>query len=66
VSGWVRNCRNGDVEAVLRGTPAACESVAEWARRGPREALVTRVDTRPASAEESALIGSGFDALPTA
>jgi acylphosphatase len=54
------------VEAVLRGTPAACESVAEWARRGPREALVTRVDTRPASAEESALIGSGFDALPTA
>ncbi len=65
VDGWVRNCSDGSIEAVARGTPAACESLLAWARRGPPAARVARIDTRPATHEEEALIGAGFRRLPT-
>jgi acylphosphatase len=64
--GWVRNRLDGTVEAVIDGPPAAREALAAWARRGPRAARVTRVDVRPATAAEIALIGAGFERLPTA
>ena len=44
VTGWVRNRRDGTVEAVLDGATDAVEAVIAWARRGPRGAQVTGVE----------------------
>lgn len=44
VSGWVRNCADGSVEALVQGDPAAVDAVVAWARRGPPLARVTAVD----------------------
>ncbi len=44
VTGWVRNRRDGTVEAVLDGTPDAVDAILAWARRGPRGASVTEVE----------------------
>jgi len=43
VTGWVRNRRDGTVEAVIDGAPDAVEAVLAWARRGPRGASVTDI-----------------------
>jgi len=43
VTGWVRNRRDGTVEAVVDGTPEAVEAILGWARSGPRGARVTEV-----------------------
>jgi acylphosphatase len=43
VTGWVRNRRDGTVEAVVDGTPDAVEAILAWARSGPRGARVTEV-----------------------
>ena len=43
VTGWVRNRRDGTVEAVIDGAPDAVEGIVAWARRGPRGASVTDV-----------------------
>ena len=44
VSGWVRNRRDGSVEAVVQGKPEAVDAVIEWARHGPPSARVTDID----------------------
>jgi len=44
VTGWIRNNRDGTVEAVLEGEPAAVGRVVEVCRTGPRGARVDRVD----------------------
>jgi len=44
VTGWVRNRRDGTVEAVVDGAPDAVEGILAWARRGPRGASVTEVE----------------------
>ena len=44
VAGWVRNCDDGSVEALVQGDPTAVEAVVAWARRGPPLARVTAVD----------------------
>jgi len=44
VTGWVRNRRDGTVEAVLDGASDAVDSILAWARRGPRGASVTEVE----------------------
>jgi acylphosphatase len=41
VAGWVRNRRDGGVEALVQGTPEAVAAITEWARHGPPGALVT-------------------------
>jgi acylphosphatase len=43
VHGWVRNCADGSVEAVLEGNPAAVRILQEWCGRGPSAARVTEV-----------------------
>jgi acylphosphatase len=44
VSGWVRNRRDGTVEAMVQGPPEAVEALSAWARHGPPSARVTDVD----------------------
>ena len=44
VTGWVRNRRDGTVEAVLDGAADAVDAILAWARRGPRGASVTGVE----------------------
>ena len=43
VVGWVRNRRDGSVEALVQGDADAVESVLTWCRRGPPAARVTSV-----------------------
>src|SRR5262245_2841949 len=63
VRGWVRNRRDGSVEAILQGESAAVESVLAWARRGPAAARVTDVSVQPATGEFDRSY-EGFDWLP--
>ena len=44
VAGWVRNCDDGTVEALFEGSPDAVEELVGWARSGPSQASVDRVD----------------------
>jgi acylphosphatase len=37
LTGWVRNRRDGSVEAFACGVPAALDALVEWAERGPRQ-----------------------------
>jgi len=43
VAGWVRNCPDGTVEAVLEGEEDAVEAMLAFCREGPRGARVERV-----------------------
>jgi acylphosphatase len=51
VSGWVRNLRDGRVEAVFEGGPDAVERMVRWAGQGPRGAAVTSIDVLEEPAE---------------
>jgi acylphosphatase len=52
ITGWVRNRRDGDVEALVAGDAAAVEAVIAWARRGPRGARVTEIHIEEAGGAE--------------
>ena len=65
VTGWVRNCRDGSVEAVVQGETQAVEAIVAWARRGPLAARVADVDARPATGEWERRYDR-FDWLPSA
>jgi acylphosphatase len=60
LSGWVRNRRDGGVEAVVQGSAAAVESMIAWARRGPPSAVVAEVRVADASGDYA-----GFETRPT-
>ena len=61
VRGWVRNRRDGSVEALVQGETGAVEALVDWARRGPPGARVAEV--RASAVEEAAL--DGFELRPT-
>jgi len=61
VSGWVRNRRDGTVEAVVAGSADAVERIVEWARSGPPGAAVTQLEVEDAEGGFE-----GFESLPTA
>lgn len=44
VDGWVRNRRDGSVEAWVQGSDEAVARAVSWVRRGPRLARVDRLD----------------------
>ena len=65
VAGWVRNRRDGSVEAVLQGSAEAVDAVVGWARRGPPAARVQAVEVADAVGDFARRY-EGFDWLPTA
>jgi acylphosphatase len=62
--GWVRNRRDGTVEAVFSGPADAVREVVDQCRKGPWGARVDALDQRDASADELAQ-GGAFTVLPT-
>lgn len=44
VTGWVRNCPDGSVEAVFEGDADAVHEMVRWCHHGPAAAVVTDVD----------------------
>lgn len=44
LAGWVRNNRDGTVEAVFQGDRDRVESIVAWCRRGPAAASVENVE----------------------
>jgi len=44
VDGWVRNRRDGTVEAVFEGAPAAVDAMLEFCRHGPSWARVDALE----------------------
>lgn len=63
VTGWVRNLRDGSVEAFVQGDVAAVEAVVAWCRRGPPGARVEVVETESATADPGI---ADFAPAPTA
>jgi acylphosphatase len=59
--GWVRNRRDGSVEALVTGTPEAVAAMIEAARKGPIGAQVRDVTVTPDKDDGSV----GFVARPT-
>ena len=60
-AGWVRNRRDGSVEAEVEGTPGQIDEVLAWMAEGPPGSLVqsaTVTDVEPTG-------GRGFEVLPT-
>lgn len=45
LNGWVRNCSDGSVEALLSGTETAVEQMIDWLHGGSPAAHVQRVVT---------------------
>ena len=43
VAGWVRNCNDGTVVAVVHGDASAVDEIVKWAHRGPDLAEVEQV-----------------------
>lgn len=67
VGGWVRNRRDGTVEAVFAGSASAVAAMIADCRHGPSSARVSRVDEREGTAQDLNLSGAGegFSSLPT-
>jgi acylphosphatase len=45
VKGWVKNRRDGSVEALFEGDKKKVDQIIQWCHRGPSEARVTNVQT---------------------
>lgn len=44
LNGWVRNLRDGRVEAVFEGSQDTVEEILRWCHQGPPAAVVKQVD----------------------
>ena len=68
LEGWVRNCRDGTVEALFAGEITVVESMIEACKRGPYAARVDQIDQREGTSADVRLRRPGemFSVLPTA
>lgn len=62
VSGWVRNRRDGSVEALAQGTPESVDALIAWAQRGPPGARVADLQVEPGVTEDAL---AGFELRAT-
>ncbi|MBF0560909.1 MAG: acylphosphatase [Alphaproteobacteria bacterium] len=62
LAGWVRNRRDGSVEALFHGSTASVEAMIAACHVGPPSAHVLRVVVSPAAPPQK---GWGFHQLPT-
>jgi acylphosphatase len=62
LEGWVRNRRDGSVEALISGPADAVDQMVRSCHRGPADALVEKVEI----IGEGGAAPSGFAVLPTA
>jgi acylphosphatase len=67
LQGWVRNRRDGVVEALFVGPPDAVAAMITACKQGPRGSRVDGIDQRDGTAEEFELRRRGelFSVLPT-
>lgn len=61
VHGWVRNRRDGSVEALVQGSEPAIAALIDWARRGPPGAQVASLIVSEAVPENA----TSFEQRPT-
>ena len=61
LKGWVRNRRDGTVEACIDGDAATLDAIIQWAKRGPPSAQVTHVAVEDAAEP----VDAGFRILQT-
>lgn len=68
LEGWVRNRRDGSVEAVFAGPAEAVAAAIEACRHGPGDSRVDAVDAFPAGPDDvgQRYPGELFSVLPTA
>ncbi len=68
LEGWVRNRRDGSVEALFAGPPTRVAEMVALCRHGPPSARVDNVTSETASVEELNLrrAGEAFSVLATA
>ena len=62
LTGWVRNRRDGAVEALIVGEEGAVGQMIEACRRGPPSARVQEIDVDPVDLD---ILPDGFTRLPT-
>jgi acylphosphatase len=62
LDGWVRNRRDGSVEAVFAGDAPTVDDMVAACRRGPDAAVVSAIELIP----EAEMPAAGFRKLPTA
>lgn len=62
LDGWVRNRRDGGVEAVVFGPPDEIDGMLAECRRGPRGSRVDMLKVL----DETGPVSAGFEVLPTA
>jgi len=60
LAGWVRNRRDGTVEALVCGPAPAVEAIVAWTRLGPPAARISSVDV-----EEAIAASGAFEILAT-
>ena len=67
LEGWVRNRRNGSVEALFSGAADVVSDMVALSRRGPSSARVDAIQEEPANSDELNLRrpGERFSVLPT-
>jgi acylphosphatase len=67
LEGWVRNRRDGSVEALFAGPANAVSDMIALCRRGPSYARVDAVEEEPVHSDGLNLrrAGEGFSVLPT-
>jgi len=61
LNGWIRNCRNGRVEAVFSGPREAVEAMLAQCRQGPPSARVVAVTVTDCDE----ILPAGFRQLPS-